>query len=184
MIIKISKTHSKKDLFDIIDTFKIPIYLNNPTKNILVKELEEAVAGELYNIIPDNKYLIKDKNEFISYLQNTNPRKILSVKDKKQVIQDCKRIKQYCLNNFCVVGTDFNNDKEVEELIISISKYGNIPSVRKSMKLYNSNPCIKNTIKPKLSKMVERELEIKKSLKQTTLNILIIKQGPFTIDFN
>ena len=113
----ISKTHSKKDLFELIEVFKIPISLNNPTKFNLIKALQEAIAGELYKITPNNKYLIKDKTEFIKYLTDTNPRKILSVKEKKQIIYNCKRLKQFCLNNYSIIGTDFCSDIEVEEMI-------------------------------------------------------------------
>ena len=183
-MINISKTHSKKDLSDMIDTFKIPIYLSNPTKTQIINALQEAIAGELYKISPDNKYIIKDKKEFIKYLTDTNPRKILSVKEKKKVIYDCKRLKQFCLNSYSIIGTDYLNVKEVEDMINQVSKYGDIPSVRKVISLYNSNPCIKKQIKPTISKIVEKELELKKSLKQTTLNILIIKQGPFTVSFD
>lgn len=183
-MINISKTHSKKDLTDIIDTFKIPIYLSNPTKLQLVKALQEAVSGELYNIDPKNKYLIQDKKEFVKYLTDTNPRKILSVKEKKKVIHDCKRIKQFCLNSYCIIGTDFNNEKEVEDTINEVSKYGDIPSVRKVIYLYNKNPCIKKFIKPNVSKIIQNELDLKRSLKQTQLNILVIKQGPITVTFD
>jgi len=183
-MIDISKTHSKKDLWDLIEEFKIPIYLSNPTKSQLINTLREAVSGELYNIIPDNKYLITDKKEFLLYLKNTNPRKILSVKEKKKVINDCKRLKQFCLNSYCIIGTDFKTIEEIDQTIEEVKKYGDIPSVRKVIKLYNQNPCIKKIITPTISKIIQKELDLKRSLKQTTLNILIIKQGPFTISFD
>tara|TARA_R110000782_G_scaffold222882_1_gene309873 strand:- start:6550 stop:7101 length:552 start_codon:yes stop_codon:yes gene_type:complete len=183
-MINISKTHSKKDLYDLIEEFKIPVYLSNPTKSQLINSLQDALAGELYKISPNNKFIIKDKKEFIKYLEDINPRKILSVKEKKKVIYDCKRLKQFCLNSYCIIGTEFINDKEVEDTINEVSKYGDIPSVRKVISLYNKNPCIKKHIKPIISKIIENELQAKRSLKQTTLNIMTIKQGPFTISFD
>ena len=63
-MINISKTHSKKDLYDLIEEFKIPVYLSNPTKSQLINSLQDALAGELYKISPNNKFIIKDKKEF------------------------------------------------------------------------------------------------------------------------
>ena len=57
----IHKTHSKKDLYEVIKVFKIPIYNNTYTKKQLIKVLKDAIASGLFYINDTNKYLITNE---------------------------------------------------------------------------------------------------------------------------
>tara|TARA_R110000782_G_scaffold15765_7_gene45813 strand:+ start:1608 stop:2159 length:552 start_codon:yes stop_codon:yes gene_type:complete len=181
----IHKSHSKKDLFNFINEFKIPIHSHELlTKSQLILLLTDAMASGLFYINENNKYLVKTEKDMNDYLFTCNPKKLLTVKDKKQLIKDCRRINQYSTNSFCINNTTFDSQEEVEELVIACSEYGDIPSVRKMLKKYNSNISLKNIIKPKISSIIQKELNDKQIIKKQYFCNLIIKQGPFTIVFN
>tara|TARA_R110000824_G_scaffold231517_1_gene419412 strand:+ start:17299 stop:17847 length:549 start_codon:yes stop_codon:yes gene_type:complete len=180
----IHKSHSKKELYEFIKEFKIPIiYRDNRTKNQLVKVLHEALDSNLFNIIDNNKYLINTDKDLMLYLSSCNHKKVLSVKDKKQLILDCRRINQYSKSQYSIVNTSFNTEEEVKELVIKCSKYGDVPSVRKMIRAYNCNPMVKKLIKPSISKIAMKEIEDKKLLKKVYMNNLTIKYGPFSLSF-
>ena len=183
----IHKTHSKKDLYEVIKVFKIPIYNNTYTKKQLIKVLKDAIASGLFYINDKdraNKYLITNEYDLKEYLNTCNPKKLLSVKDKKQLIQDCRRLNQYCLNNYIIDNTTFKSEQEVNELCEQCSKYGDIPSVRKMIKRFNNNPMVEKTVKPVISNIIQKELNDKKIIKQVHMCNLIIKQGPFNLSFD
>ena len=180
----IHKSHSKKDLYDLITAFHFPILPGVTTKELLLKSIMEALDSNLFMIPTNNKYLIEDKDELLLYLISVNPKKMLSVKDKKELIINCKRITHYCRNNYDLYKTEFKNTSEINNLVKECSLYGDIPSVRKMIRLYNLNPLVTGNIQPIISKIMKKELEDKKSLKYVSLYNLIITPGPHLISFD
>ena len=64
-----------------------------------------------------------------------------------------------------------------------ISVYGDIPSVRRAIRLINQDPKIKKRIEPVISNKMKRILESKNKKKVKKYYGLIIKEGGFTISF-
>ena len=180
----IHKSHSKKDLYSFIQVFKIPIYNNEFTKKQLIKVLTDAIASGLFHIKDNNKYLISNEKELKDYIGTCNPKKILSVKDKKQLILDCRKINQYCLNHYSIKNTTFTSEDEVITLVKECSKYGDIPSVRKMIKKINLNPMNTEHIKPIISKIKEKELNDNRLIKKVYMENLIVKEGNFILSFS
>ena len=96
----IHKTHSKKDLSNIIKIFNINI--NEPDKlkkKDLIKELIIQFSF-IDEIEPElDYYMFYNLVDLKTYLYNCNPKKLLSIKEKNHVILTCKRIQQYINNN-------------------------------------------------------------------------------------
>lgn len=181
----IHKTHSKKDLCNIIKTFKLNIdrpeqYKKKQLLTHLKKEIStiEEIEPEL------DVYMFYNLIDLKTYLHNCNPKKLLSIKDKNDVIMKCKAITHYCMNNYNIDQSTFTSIDDLQKTVNYIQQYGDIPSVRKSCERLNKHPCQLWNIKPIISRITQKEIETRKVLKQKYPTKLIIKQGPFFLSFS
>jgi len=181
----INKTFSKGDLLEIISTFGIDI----PNANHMDKlRLSITLWSELNNLekIPEDNeiYMIKNLSELKEYLQKPNPDKILSVKQKQKIMRFTKEVIVYCNNGFNLDYSIFNSYEEIHIPMTDISIHGDIPSVRRAIKLLNEDPNLKEKIVPVISNKMKKQLEKKKNKKVKTYYGLIRKEGNFIIEFN
>lgn len=94
---------------------------------------------------------INNIEELKYFLVNHNIAKTLTIKDKDKIIEDARRIISYAISGFNIQ----NNFKDINELIsiaVNISKYGDISSVRRALKLLQEDKKIKPSIYPIISK--------------------------------
>lgn len=181
----INKTFSKGDLIDIIRTFNIDI-CNYTTldKTTLSSRLWNELCN-IESIAPENDiYNINDIEELKNYLINKNPNKLLSVKDKQKLMTFCKEVIVYCNNGYNIDYSIFNDFKEIELQIKDICVYGDIPSVRRAIRLFNLDPKLKNKIEPIISNKVKKDLNMKEKNKKKIYYGLIIKRDKFYINFD
>jgi len=136
----------------------------------------------------DNSELFpnKDLNYLKKYLNNQNPNKILSVKEKNNILKLCKEIIHYCNTGYCIENTIFFSLEELKYNLRSIVKYGDIPSVRRCCRLIRGDIKIQEYFVPEISLKVRKELELKRQnkIKNKRINNLIIREGKFVIHFN
>ena len=181
----IHKSFSKQDIKDII--YDLNIHIQNYeslNKHDLINQLCTYLDND--NIIDfDNSefFLNKDINYLKIYLNNQNPNKLLSVKERNNILKLCKEIIHYCITGFCIENTIFGS---IDELIIhmnDIKRFGDIPSVRRCCKLLKGDLKI---IESLISIKMKRELEFKRlnKIQNKKRKHLIIKRGSFKITFN
>ncbi len=163
----IHKSHSKKDLLNIIHTFHFDI---GDTGKLKKKDIVERLQHYLLvndEIEPELEiYMFYNIIELKQYLSNCNPKKILTIKEKNNVINTCKKIKNYCYNNYELSVSLYNDYDEILNDAKYIEPYGDIPSVRKACNLLNKDNNYKFNLSPKMSKQTIKELENKKIMKQ------------------
>lgn len=180
----IHKSHSKNELVKLIEVFKIDI--KNP-KKYKKTELSFILNDKLKlidNIEPHEELCIYNIIDLRYYLSNINPKKILTIKEKNNVILICKKIKHFARNNFNLSATEYNSYEEIHEDAEYICKFGDIPSVRKSIKELNKNPMNPYEYKPIISEVMKKQLEQKERLKRTNIYKCEIKHGKFLITFD
>jgi hypothetical protein len=181
----INKTFSKGDLLNIISKFGIDI----PNAHTMDKlRISIALWSELHNITeipPDNEvYMIENLEQLKEYLQKPNPDKILTVKQKNKIMRFCKEVIVYCNNGYNIDCSIFNSIEEIHIPMKDISIHGDIPSVRRAIKLLNNDPKLKDKIEPVISNRMKKQLENKKKKKVKHYYGLISKQGKFVINFD
>ena len=115
---------------------------------------------------------------------NKNPNKILSVKEKNKLMRFCKEVIVYCNNGYNVDMSIFNDFIEIELQIKDISKYGDIPSERRAIKLFNKDPKLSEKVQPIISNRIKQQLELKKKNKVKKYYGIIVKHGCFEISFD
>jgi len=180
----IHKTHSKRDLIKINNTFDCGIVNPNQYKKCELSSRLEHLIWQMEYIKPNEEYCFNNLIDLKYHLMNVNPKKILTIKQKNELILNCKKIKHYCNNAYEVHKTDFKDREEIFSLAQECSMFGDIPSVRKMVRDLNKDPKKCFTIVPNISKPMLKELQLKKELKQSSSSTLKVKSGCFRIEFN
>lgn len=183
----IHKSFSKKDLLKIIDEFNITIGVGEQhMKSVVANTLWDILLNMNYLEIPkDNKYLIKDLYELRKYLKNQNPRKPFSVKDREKHIMIAKKITHYCHHGFSIDESLYTELKYIYDDADKIAPYGDIPIVRKAIKLLMNDPKKLYKVTPIISSHVQHDIDIKRSLnKKSCIMRCHVKRGKFIIKFD
>lgn len=180
------KSHSRRELVDIIKLFKLPIEdAEDYNKKILSEKLFNVLYDEIDFIEPDDDYYgIQNLHELKEYLIKPNQKKILSVKDKNEIMKISKLIIQYCKVGYCTELSYFNTIDEIYTEARRLSQFGDIPSVRRMCQMLNKNPHSKEIIIPVISKKIQKDLEIKQLTSKKVFSMLTVKKEKVILSFD
>jgi uncharacterized protein YbaR (Trm112 family) len=182
---KIHPSHSRKELFDIISIFSLPIKNKNDfNKSQLQMRIVECLK-KIENILPECEYFfVEDKNQLRDYLIAPNPAKNLSVKEKDSVMFKCKKLINYARNNYYLMPSSYMSFEDVYMDAVHISKHAEIPSVRRAIDLLNKDPKLAYPIDLEIPKRIKNQLEKKKKIKSSVSIPLYIKRGRIEVRFD
>tara|TARA_R110002020_G_scaffold26776_1_gene86597 strand:+ start:1154 stop:1573 length:420 start_codon:yes stop_codon:yes gene_type:complete len=136
-------------------------------------------------IEPNEEYCFNNLIDLKYYLMNVNPKKLLTIKQKNELILNCKKLKHYTNNSYNLGLSQFDTMEEIYQLAQQCSMFGDIPSVRKMCRDLNKDPHKLFDIIPNISKPMMKELELKKELKNVGGGCsLVVKQGYYHLDFD
>lgn len=180
------KSHSRKDMLDIIKLFKLPIEdADDYNKKDLSEKLFICLYKDIEYIEADKHYYgIDNLHDLKEYLIKPNQKKILSIKDKNEIIKISKLIIQYCKVGYCTELSYFNTIDEIYCEARRIAQFGDIPSVRRMCQLINKNPHSKEIVIPVVSKKIQRELEIKQLTQKKVFSMLTVKNKKVILSFD
>ena len=127
----IDKSHTKKDLQEIIDVFEfrdaIPNYkeLNKDT----LCPLLDIHLRTIMEIKPNKKYFdIGDIADLQEYLRRPTPKQVLTIKEKDIIVDKSKKIIFYCkIAGYCLNPTTYESLDEISKDAEIIKKYGADP---------------------------------------------------------
>ena len=164
---QIHKTHSKTDLTVLINILNLPIvFSHQDCKSDIQAKLIVFLKNKKISIEP-NYYEIKNRDELLSYLKNKNPKKMLNMKEKGDVMKICKAILQYCKNDFDLTSCTYNTLKEIEDDMDYVKQFGDLPSVRRCCRLLKEDvKFVGKEFKPLISPQVQKELDEKHKIKK------------------
>jgi len=185
MIKSIDKSHSKTDLVDLINTINVPIIFSHTHNKKDIQDL-------LVNLFKEKKDLTFDKNvynintikDLQIYISNPNPKKVLSVKDKSNVMRICREICKFCKNKYIVEKTNYTSLQELHDDMRYIILFGDLPSVRRTCKLMNKNIQRVQEWIPIISPQVKKVLEEKEKSKKICPFGLQKTYGSFMLKFD
>lgn len=183
----IHSSHSKKEIQEIIEVFDFNIcnYKNMNKKDVSYHLMYEL--SKIDNIEPDNDFFfIKNKKELIEYLVNPDSSKNLTIKEKNSVMEIAKYIMMYVKNGYYLSYSPFLDWDDMYKRANYIKDYGDIPSVRKAIDGFNTDPKMINRDKIKyiMSSRCKKKLERKKRMVQKEKIALKIKKGVFIVHFD
>jgi hypothetical protein len=187
IMIKIHTSHSRKELIQIIQQFNIDI----PNCNDLPKkEIQVLLSNKLMDLDDkdfkeeDEYFFVSSKSELIEYLAKPNQSKILTIKEKDNVMITAKKIISYCKNFFFLTPYNYETFDDLLKEAEYIAKFGDIPSCRRAINMLNQDPKLDHKIEIVLSKRVKKELEKKEQLKMNSIPRAVLKRGHFVINFD
>ena len=176
---EIHSSHSKKELVDIASVFALGIPdIVDLNKSELTKEMV-FVLEALDEIPPDETYFfIKDKKELLDYLKNPNQSKLLTIKEKTEVMNTAKNLILYCRSNYFLARSGYYDFQQLYESALKIAKYGDIPSVRRALTMLEQDPKMSGftKIEPVISKKTQKALKDKKMLAQRKLTYSFVRK--------
>lgn len=180
----INKTHSKTDLIELINTINLPVVFGHQdNKKSIQNKLLKAFENDIF--FKPNVYKISNNAELITYLQSKNPKRTLSVKEKKNIMKICKAIIIFCNCQYLLQSQNYYKDtKQIDDDMLYISQFGDLPSVRRACKLMNANIMSKVKYTALISPQVRKELDEKIKLKTTNNYSCKLKRGHFIISFD
>jgi len=182
----IHKSHSKQELIDIINDLQISnIELSHSdTKSDTHAKILAYMDDNPTDKYLDNVYRINDTHDLRVYLNNQNPKKNLSVKEKAVVMGICKEITRFAKSNYIVQNTRYASIKELEDDMMYITQYGDLPSVRRAVKLMNDNIQRTRHWTCVISPQVKKVIDEKEEQKRTNSYHATFRRGEFTISFD
>jgi hypothetical protein len=183
-------SHTKKDLYEIIESYQL--YMKPQLKHY--NELsKDDLCEYLWTIILKMRKIPKcDKMQYFetmsdvrSYLIKSSPNRCISGDLLLDIGHRTKNIIYYCKK--CGYVIQLSNYDCLEDIIKDadiIRLYGNIPSVRRAIKLINRDVKIKRTFELEMSNATRRTLRIKEETnRQTSLSGLKKIHGEHLIVF-
>ena len=174
----IHKSFSKADLIEIINTLDLKVvFSHQDNKRNIHSKLNECLKDKID--IKPNLYNIENKDGLIQYLQKQNTKKTLTIREKNDVMSICKKIIQYCKNDYFLECTKYKSFVDLKDDMDYIKQFGDIPSVRRCCRLMNSDPSFTDyKFIPLISPDIQKLLDEKRIIKTIKINKLVIKRAP------
>ncbi len=183
----IHKSHTKKDLIEIIEVYDIKDIDNyrDLNKDTLSTFLDLHLRT-INTIEPKLDYFdVEDLDELRSYLKNPSPKQMLSIKEKDIVIDKAKHIVFFCrVAGYCLGATTYQEKQEVLEDAIYIRKYGDISTIRRALKLLSNWSELDEPITPVITYRCQQRLDRKKRIKTNGLAKMTKSQGNYVLSFD
>ena len=184
----IHKSHSKLDLLEIINELNLKIVHSHQDnkKDIQVKLIHFCENQKEDFLFPiNNIYHIKNYYDLKWYLLNPNPKKKISIKEKKTVMFIAKNIINYCLHGKVLEWSPYYKDhQQIQDDLDYIKQFGDIPSVRRACSLMNLTLTPENHFHPLISPQVQAKIIIKKSHKWEMKPQFNYHKGKFNLTFD
>ena len=182
----IHKSHTKKDLIEIIDVFGFEDCIEN-YKEMNKDSLVQLVDIHIRTIMekkPSKDYFdFAGINDLQEYLKHPSPKQVLTIKEKDMIIDKAKKIIYYCkIAGYMVGSTTYDTYKEIEEDANVIKKYGDIPTCRRALKLLKLDVNVKCP-EPIMTYRTQQRLDRKKRLKEGGMAKVSINHGKFVVNF-
>jgi len=173
----IHKSHSKNDLIDLINHLGLKIvFSHQDNKKDIQNKITEYLKGDIE--IKKNYFNIDDKDQLRVYLEKQNPKKLLTTKEKNEVMNIAKFIINYCKAGYDLNCSKYNDIKEIIDDMDYIKQFGDIPSVRRCCRLLKDDvKLIGITFKPYISPQVQKTLDDKKVYKSVQYTNIKIRHS-------
>ena len=185
-MINISKTHSKLDLIELINDLKLNIVFSHQDskKDIQLKVRDFSIKQADFTFT-QNIYHIKNYYDLKCYLINPNPKKKISIKEKKMVMFIAKNVINYVLHGKVLEWSSYyNSHQQIEDDLNYVKQFGDIPSVRRACYLMNQTLTNEHHFIPLISPQVKEKLKLKKEMKYVIVPKFNHHKGKFNLTFD
>jgi hypothetical protein len=182
----IHKSHTKKDLIEIIDVFDFKDVIEgykDLNKDALVQLLDIHLRT-IFDLEPNKDYFdFNDIRDLREYLRRPSPKQVLTIKERDIIIDKAKKIIFYCkIAGYCLGPTTYESVEEIESDANDIKKYGDIPTCRRALKLLKKSLSVKCP-DPIMTYRTQQRLDRKERIKEGGMARMSIHKGNFLVEF-
>jgi hypothetical protein len=162
---EIHKTHSRTDLIEIIEIFNLDINDYELLSKESIRHNIMIALKSVCEVAPNSEFPITDLDTLCDFLSHPSPRKSLSPDDKLEIMKKVKKIIHFVQLCSCdIPSSHYDSLQSVKKDIHYIKSYGDFPSVRRAIRLFNEARLC-DVIYPALSLRIKRRLELQKTIK-------------------
>jgi hypothetical protein len=168
----IHPSHSKKELCEVIEDYReIP-------KLPLSKALWAVLIDKKTIKREEEHFCVDDIHELREYLRKPSARnQITSDAVKYDVLDRVKKLIFYCKVGYIVIGTEYKNLDEVIADAVFVENFGDLPSVRRGLRLLNGDVKMPRKFEPNMTPRVKKREERLKQLKaHNTMKLRISRE--------
>jgi hypothetical protein len=183
-------SHTRKDLLDIIDIYEFYKYeplanYEEMTKQEISFNLWSILCDEDLPIPQDDKYMFfTDIRDIKIYLLKSSPNRQITSSTLLDINEKVKNLIYYCKKcNYEISLSNYDSINDVIKHSTDISIYGNMPNVRRAIKLINKDVKIKEKIELVMSQKVRRTLLHQEKVKKETTPSFKVKRGEYVVVF-
>ena len=186
----VHKSHSRKELIDIIEIYEfyddcLSHYREQP-KETLLKNLWIFIQKKdiIFTAKNDTYFFFEDVDDIRLYLLRKSPNKQITDKTLLDINKRVKNIIYYCTK--CSYEPQFANYDSLNDIIRDaefICIYGNLPSVRRAIKLLNLDSKIKDKFHVSMSQKTKKSLDEKERIKRSQIPKYKKQIGQFIVKF-
>ena len=162
---QIHKTHSRNDLIEIIEVFNLDIANYDVlSKDGIRDNIIIALMG-VSEVVPITEFPIMDFETLCDFLQHPSPKRSISPDEKLIIMKRVKNIIHFVsLCSQDIASSNYQDICEVKDDAKYIKKYGDLPSVRRALRIFNETK-ISPKIYPTISLRVQRRLDMQNEIK-------------------
>tara|TARA_R110000744_G_scaffold13897_2_gene40083 strand:- start:921 stop:1460 length:540 start_codon:yes stop_codon:yes gene_type:complete len=164
----IDKSHSKKDLVLLFSKLDIELDCK-----IAKSELSKIIEVEIKNCKYNDS--IKNITELLEYLSKATTKQRPTTQEKSDIMFKCKRLIKWGKTCYIFDEDTYLNKTQPQIDCMFVHKWGDLSSVRRACRLYNSSPYCINHINPIISDEVQEHMEHNRIMKKSYLPKLSIK---------
>ena len=181
----IHKTHSKRDIIEIIELLNIPIEdPNDLNKHQLQTKLLKYCNDNSTTMYLPNHLFITSMEDLKVHLKNLNQRKISGTDTRANVMKKAKKLTQYSKAGYMYFERGYMYLDDIIEDIEYILPFGDYPSVRKSIANINNDPKLKNKYFPVISHKEQVRIKEKQEAKYQKAGCAVVKKGKWVLYFD
>lgn len=177
-------SHTRRDIIDIIETFKFPIKYKDVDKNVLFQTTDDYI-----NKLKDLDGSVDDLIHIKTYLSSINQNKI-KINDRDKYIEIAKNIIFYVKNGCLLSYTTYLCEDELKRDVRELCKFCSLPTVLRAVNMLNSSHKYQEYFEPILNGKTKVLLRKRQEKKLKRLNNLRVRTKednggiPFLITFD
>ena len=177
----IHSSHSKKDLLELINTFQIDVIgAGEQSRQRLGINLWNKVLADM-----NHSDTHCDAREIHHFLHRRTPSRGFPTRLRIIGFDKVRNILHYAKDcNYVVHLSNYDRFEDILEDAKYLANFGDEPSVRRAIKLFNKDAKLEDIIEPKISPKVLKSIQERERIKKDTRPRMKIKTGDFTLSFD
>jgi hypothetical protein len=182
----IHNSHPRKELIEIVELFQI--FQVKDYKDLkkadLSKELWYVLTKSEYIRADQEHYFVDNIHELREYLMKPHNKQIPNDVVREDVISRAKNLLFYAKTGYDFTGSNYDNIEEVMADMLFVKNYGDLPAVRRAIRLVNEDLKVPHKVEPTLTRRCEKKLQREKKIKSDTTLRFRLSYDPVVLIFD